>query len=82
MLVKYSSPPAITCDNLRPDMVVINGQLLYILELTVGFETNIFKNAERKEQNYADLIKNLQGHREQNKYEKVLFVNLSLGEKP
>ena len=52
---------------------------MYILELTVGFETNISKNAERKEQKYADLIENLQGRREQNKHEKVLFVNLSLG---
>ena len=59
--------------------MVIKGKLLYILELTVGFETNISKNAERKEQKYADLIENLQRSGEQNKYEKVLFVNLSLG---
>ena len=78
-LERYSSPSVITGDDLRPDMVIIKGKLLYILELTVGFETNISKNAERKEQKYADLIENLQGRREQNKYEKVLFVNLSLG---
>ena len=78
-LERYSSTSVITGDDLRPDIVIIKGKLLYILELTVGFETNISKNAERKEQKYADLIENLQGRREQNKYEKVLFVNLSLG---
>ena len=60
-------------------MVIIKGNLLYILELTVGFETNISKNAERKKQKYGGLIENLQRNHEHNKCEKVLFVNLSLG---
>ena len=47
-LERYSSPLIITGDDLRPDIVVIKGNLLYILEPTVGFETNISKNAERK----------------------------------
>ena len=42
-------------------------------------ETNISKNAERKEQKYTDLIESSKGCRERNKYEKVLFVNLSMG---
>lgn len=75
----YPSPSVITGDELRPDIVVIKGNLLYILELTVGFETNISKNAERKEQKYADLIENLRGSRGQNKYNNVHFINLSLG---
>ena len=78
-LERCSSPSVITGDDLRPDIVVIKGKLLYILELTVGFETNISKNAERKEQKYSDLIENLQRSGEKNKYEKVLFVNLLLG---
>ena len=75
----YSSPSVITGDDLRPDIVVIKGNLLYIVELTVGSETNISRNAERKEQKYTDRIENLQGCREQNKYEKFLFVNSSMG---
>ena len=78
-LERYSSPLIITGDDLRPDIVVIKGNLLYILEPTVGFETNISKNAERKKQKYGGLIENLQRSDEHNKYEKVLFVNLSLG---
>ena len=63
----YSSPSVITGDDLRPDIVVIKENLLYIVELTVGFETNISKNAERKEQKYTDLIESFKGCRERNK---------------
>ena len=44
-----------------------------ILELTVGFETNIAKNSERKKAKYEELIESL-GSRYQ-----VRFVNLSMG---
>ena len=54
--------------------MVIKGNSLYILELTIRFETNISKNAERKEQKYANLIEILHESRDQNKYEEVRFV--------
>ena len=57
-------------------IITIKGQLLYILELTVGFETNISKTAERKEQNYADQIENLQGRCEQHETARSLRNNL------
>ena len=44
-----------------------------ILELTVGFETNIQKNTERKGNHYKDLITRL------NTTYQVRFVNLSMG---
>ena len=44
-----------------------------ILELTVGFETNMKKNTERKGNHYKELISRL------NNTYKVRFVNLSMG---
>ena len=44
-----------------------------VLELTVGFETNMKKNTERKLNHYKDLIARL------NNTYRVKFVNLSMG---
>jgi len=42
----FSSPSLITGDSLRPDLAFISpDNTLYLLELTVGFETNIEKIA-------------------------------------
>ena len=76
----YHSPSVVNGDELRPDIVATKGNSLYILELTVEFETNISKNAERKEQKYANLIETLHESRNRNKYEEVRLVNLSLGD--
>ena len=46
---------------------------LYILELTVGYESSLQVNANRKRQKYLDLIKEQEAD-----YDKVKFVNLSL----
>ena len=38
----FITPSVITGDELRPDLLLaIENKLLYILELTVGFETNL-----------------------------------------
>ena len=39
----YQSPWIITGDSLRPDMLLSTVDKLYIIELTVGFETNLAK---------------------------------------
>ena len=70
----YLSPGNITGDNLRPDVLLSTADnILYIIELTVGFETNLNNNANRKELKYrslrADLAKD---------YNKIKFVNLSV----
>ena len=45
----YLSPSILTGESLRPDMLLsIEDKCLYIIELTVGFETNLERNAERK----------------------------------
>ena len=70
----YLSPGNITGDNLRPDVLLSTADnILYIIELTVGFETNLNNNTNRKELKYrslrADLAKD---------YNKIKFVNLSV----
>ena len=62
----------------RPDCILrLTGENdsreLYIIELTVGFETNLQKNSLRKEAKYSMLLSHLR-----QKFDKVFFVNLSL----
>ena len=51
------SPCIITGDQLRPDMLLSIGKTtLYMIELTVGFETNLNSKAERKHENIISLF--------------------------
>ena len=69
----YLSPSILTGESLRPDMILnIEDKCLYIIELTVGFESNLERNAERKEIKYRPLLKQFE-----NKYCKTKFINLS-----
>ena len=70
---EFQTPSVITGDDERPDIVFVNARELYILELTVGFETNIQKNSERKKKKYVDLVKRLQ------KDYNVKYFDLSMG---
>ena len=47
--------------------------MLYIVELTVGFESNLQKNVERKKLKYKELIREKKEH-----FNAVKFVNLSI----
>ena len=47
--------------------------MLYVLELTVGFETNLCNNSVRKHNKYKDLIVSLS-----QSYEDFKFINLSM----
>ena len=70
----YLSPCIITGDSLRPDMLLSTiDNRLYIIELTVGFETNLANNAHRKELKYHSLLTDLV-----NEYHSVEFINLSI----
>ena len=54
----FINPSATTGDNLRPDLLlVLPNKCLYILELTVGFESNIRKNSHRKHTKCHDLVR-------------------------
>ena len=65
----------VTGESYRPDLLLEsrNKSILYIIELTVGFESNLESNAHRKKTKYKNLIK------EQKKcYNDVKFINLSI----
>ena len=50
----------ITGENYRPDLLfLIQSKCLYVLELTVGFESNLNNNAVRKKEKYLNLIKEI-----------------------
>ena len=52
-LPSFPSPSSITGDSLRPDLfLVLNNTTVYLLELTVGFESNFKVNSDRKAAKY------------------------------
>ena len=52
---------------------MLNNTSVYVLELTVGFESNVKINSDRKATKYHPLIANLQ-----RSYSSVHLVNLSM----
>ena len=59
-------------ENYRPDLLFLNPvKCLYVLELTVGFESNLNNDAVRKKEKYLDLINKMSRN-----YRCVRFVNL------
>ena len=73
-LPAYLSPCIVTGDSLCPGLLLISpNNCLYILELTVGFETNLDINSHCKEEKYLPLLKDLNCD-----YRQVQFVNLSM----
>ena len=58
----------------RPYLLLsISSDYLYILELSVGYESNLQTNADREKERYKDLIAQQKKH-----YTSVKFVNLSI----
>ena len=70
----YISPSIISGEDKRPDIIIVERDNVYIFELTIGFETNISTNSERKMNNYSQLLEDLKA-----RYKKVKFINLSMG---
>ena len=75
------SPSLITGDSLRPDHLfthrvipVLNSNVLNILELTLGFETNIQANSVKKATKYTPVLQDVSSS-----YNKVMFINVSMG---
>ena len=53
----FLNPSIITGENYRPELLfLIQSKCLYILELTVGFESNLNNNAVREKEKYLNLI--------------------------
>ena len=72
----FLSPLIITGDNYRPDLLFpIQSRCLYILELTVCFESNLKNNTRNsvQKEKYMNLVKGMRSN-----YRCVKFVNLSM----
>ena len=73
----FLNPSIVTGENLLSRSSfpnnIIQFKCLYVLELTVGFETNLNSNAVRKKEKYLNLIKEMSRN-----YRCVKFVNLSM----
>ena len=73
-LPDYLSPCTITGDSLRADILLSTAdKTLYIIELTVGLESNLDNTAYRKELMYHPLLTDLAKD-----YNKTKFVNLCI----
>ena len=55
----YPNPSIITGDEQRPDFAIVKDDNLLLLELTVGFGTNIKKNFDGKAKRYQELLAKL-----------------------
>ena len=72
----FKCPSVITGDTYRPDLLLLTpNKSLYVVELTVGFETSLHNNVDRKKAKYLSFIKDL---RQSRKFTSVNFVNLSV----
>ena len=70
----FLSPCIITGDIFRPDLLLVTKDTkLFVLELTVGFETNLNINSQRKKDKYQELLQALNSQ-----FSSVKFVNLSV----
>ena len=69
---EFQTPSVIMGDDKRSD-IVMKGKTCMILELMVGFETNLLKNSKRKFGNDKDLVKRLEVTYD------VKYVDLSMG---
>ena len=68
----FLNPSIITGENYRPYLLfLIQSKGLYVLELTVGFDSNLNNNAVRKKEKYLNLINEMSRN-----YKSVRFVNL------
>ena len=71
---EFRNPSILTGDVYRPDLLLVTpDKSLYILELTVGYETNLHKNVVRKREKYHNLVKEQSKH-----FYSVKFINLSI----
>ncbi|CAB3983193.1 partial [Paramuricea clavata] len=56
-LPSFPNPSVITSDDFRPDLLILTkDDCLFVLELTVGYETNLRNNIQRKYSKYKEMI--------------------------
>ena len=70
----FLNPSIVTGDKYRPDLfLTTNNNCLYVIELTVGYETNLRNNSKRKQAKYMNVIKE-----QKKRFKSVEFINLSI----
>ena len=71
----FRTPSIITGETYRPDLLLecSNDSILYVIELTVGYESNLQSNIRRKNSRYKELLKQQRKH-----FDDVKFVNISM----
>ena len=73
-LSSFLFPSLVTGDSLRPDLVlIVNNTSVYVLELSVGFESNISINSDSKLAKYRPHFNSPRTN-----YTSIKFVNLSM----
>ena len=73
-LLGFVTPSVSTGDSLRPDLLLeVHNKCLYILELTIGYETNFTSNIACIDRKYQDLIRTLKYQ-----HNNAKFINLSV----
>jgi len=73
-LPAFISPCFIAGSAFRPDLIIITKEkVLYILELTIGFENNIQISSEREASKYYPLHQTLLPN-----YKQIKFINFSM----
>ena len=73
-LPSFASPCIITGEQERPDIVIVQQKAVMLLELTIGFETNMELNSTRKREKYKALVDRLK-----KSYDDVVYANISMG---
>ena len=70
----FLNPSIVTGDKYEPDLLLsTKDNCLCIIELTVGYETNVRINSKRKQAKYMDVIKEQKKH-----FKSVKLINLSI----
>ena len=73
-VTNFSSPSIITGAEMRPNLLIIlDRSEMFVVELAIGFESNIAKNEVRKRNKYKNLTQPLKSS-----YDQVKYINLSL----
>ena len=74
-LPSFPSPCLITGNSFRPDLILYNkyNNKIHILELTVGFDSNLNINSDRKLSKYRPLITSLS-----TSFQEINFINMSI----
>ena len=71
----FFCPSIIPGNDFRPDiLLILPSYCLYVLELTIGYESDLSSNSIRKEEEYRQLIVELRS-----RYKEIHLVNLPMG---